>query len=159
MGEAVSAGSSIPGVRIAELREIRDDRGAVLRMLRSDQPEFTRFGECYFSEIRAGAVKAWKRQKRRTQNLAVPVGRIRLVLVDDRGPVGRHEIHELGRPDAYRLLTIPPGIWYGFQGLGPGDALVANCSDLPHQKGEVDERQPQDLSMPAVWLKNISPSG
>ena len=39
----------IDGVIITELRQINDERGAVLHMLRCDAPEFSRFGECYIS--------------------------------------------------------------------------------------------------------------
>ncbi|SVA50049.1 uncharacterized protein METZ01_LOCUS102903, partial [marine metagenome] len=52
--------------------------------MRSDAPEFTTFGECYFSEMIPGAVKAWKCHRKQTQHLAVPIGRVRFVIYDDR---------------------------------------------------------------------------
>ena len=67
--------SLIDGVILTELLQINDERGAVLHMLRNDAPEFTRFGECYFSEVLPSTIKAWKRHHNQTQNLAVPVGR------------------------------------------------------------------------------------
>ena len=36
---------AIDGVRVTPLARIADERGAVLRMLRSDDPHFSRFGE------------------------------------------------------------------------------------------------------------------
>ncbi len=51
--------ASIDGVLVTALRQITDERGAVLHHLRRDAPEFTIFGECYFSETIPGAVKAW----------------------------------------------------------------------------------------------------
>lgn len=98
------------GVVVAALREIPDERGAVLPILRADAPGFSSFGECYFSEIAPGAVKAWKRHSSQTQNLAVPAGRIRMVIYDDRegsATKGRLEILELGRPDRHMRLRIP----------------------------------------------------
>ena len=56
----------------------------MLHMLRCDSTEFTEFGECYFSEVFPGVIKAWKRHRYQTQNLAVPVGRILIVIYDDR---------------------------------------------------------------------------
>ncbi len=129
----------IAGLLLAPLRVIEDERGAVLHMLRSDAPEFTRFGECYFSEVNPGAIKAWKRHRVQTQNLAVPVGRIRIVVYDareDSSTRGHREVIELGRPDAYARLRIPPRLWYGFVGLGTTAALVANCADAPHDPEE-----------------------
>jgi dTDP-4-dehydrorhamnose 3,5-epimerase len=149
----------INGVVITELRQISDERGAVLHMLRCDAPEFTRFGECYFSEVAPGAVKAWKRHRAQTQNIAVPVGRIRMVIYDDRpGAATRGQLHviELGRPDAYMRLRIPPGLWYGFACISAAPALLANCADLPHDPTDSEVRPVNDPAIPyaadsAIW--------
>lgn len=147
-------GSMIEGVTLTELRQINDERGAVLHMLRNDTPEFTRFGECYFSEVLPGAIKAWKRHRAQTQNLAVPVGRIRIVIYDDREistTQGQLQELELGRPDAYSLLRIPPCLWYGFSCISNMPALVANCADLPHNSEESEQRPMNDPDMPFDW--------
>lgn len=146
--------SLIEGVTITELRQIADDRGAVLHMLRCDAPEFRRFGECYFSEVLPGGVKAWKRHRVQTQNLAVPVGRIRMVIYDDREGTatrGQVQVLELGRPDAYFRLRIPPGLWYGFACLSATPALLANCADFPHDPAECDLRPINDPGIPYQW--------
>ena len=130
---------AIVGVSYTKLRVIEDARGAVLHFLRSDSPEFTTFGEVYFSEVLPGAVKGWRRHRRQTQRYVVPTGRVRVVLFDDRdsSPTrGTHHEYELGRPDSYALLTIPPLIWYAFSALGDRAALVANCADIPHDPTE-----------------------
>jgi len=144
----------IDGVTITELREISDERGAVLHMLRSDAPEFVRFGECYFSEVVPGAIKAWKRHSTQTQNLAVPVGRIRMVIYDDResSPTRGHlQVLELGRPDAYLRLRIPSGLWYGFTCISTTPALLANCTDLPHNAADGEVRPLNDPAIPHSW--------
>lgn len=144
----------IQGVIVTELRQIGDERGSVLHMLRCDAPEFNRFGECYFSEVYPGAVKAWKRHRAQTQNLAVPVGRIRLVIYDDReGSMTRGAVQglELGRPDAYRRLSVPPGLWYGFACIGTAPALLANCTDRPHDPADSEVRPPDDTAIPYSW--------
>lgn len=146
--------SKIPGVAIQPLKQIVDDRGAVLHMLRHDSPLFERFGEIYFSLVFPGIVKAWKCHQRMTQNLAVPVGKIRLVIYDDResSPVrGEVEEHILGRPDEYYLVRIPPLLWYGFQGLGSTPALVANCTDLVHDPDEVQRLPLLPSQIPYKW--------
>lgn len=155
MGSNVTNQSRIDGVIITELRQISDARGSVLHLLRCDAPEFTRFGECYFSEVLPGAVKAWKRHRTQTQNLAVPVGRVRLVIYDDResSPTrGNLQIMELGRPDAYLRLMIPPGLWYGFTCIGEIPALLANCADLPHDPTDSDLRAANDPAIPYAWV-------
>ncbi len=146
--------SPIEGVTINALRQISDERGAVLHMLRCDEPGFTRFGECYFSEILPGVVKAWKRHREQTQILAVPIGRIRMVVFDDRqGSITQGQVQalELGRADAYLRLRIPPGLWYGFGCISATPALLANCADLPHDPIDSEVRPIDDPAIPYTW--------
>lgn len=146
---------SIEGLLVTELRQISDERGAILHMLRSDAPEFVSFGECYFSEILPGAIKAWKRHRKQTQNISVPVGRVRLVAYDDRdesSTKGKLQLFELGRPDAYLRLKIPPSIWYGFMCVGSVPALIANCTDFPHDPTENESRPIDDAAIPYQWI-------
>lgn len=161
MDKAVTRLVSIEGVSVTELRQINDDRGAVLHMLRADAPDFVRFGECYFSEIAPGAVKAWKCHGEQTQNVAVPAGRILLAIFDDRessSTRGSLLTLELGRPDAYRRVSIPPGLWYGFAAIGSAPALLANCADLPHNPRESSVKPPDDPSIPYSWFADRGPA-
>lgn len=144
----------IEGVVVHPLKEIADNRGPVLRMMRSDSEIFKRFGEVYFSEIHPGAVKAWKRHKEQTQNLAVPVNRIRLVIYDSRpqsSTHGKFAEYELGRPDNYKLIQIPPLLWYGFETQGGQTALVANCADQPHNPEETESLPAESAQIPYQW--------
>ena len=148
-GLEVDAG--IMGVVLQELAVIPNDNGPVLRMLRPDWPLFAGFGELYFSEVLPGAVKAWKCHSRQTQHLAVPVGRLKLVLYDSRSDsdsFGRIREYLLGRPDCYRLLRIPPGVWYGFTAIGPEKALICNCADLPYDPAESSRKPYDSLDIP-----------
>ena len=145
----------INGVRIDPLRQLRDERGAIFHMLRADEPAFERFGEVYFSFVHPGWVKGWHLHKRMALNYAVPVGRIRLVLFDDRPGSPTHgEVQEieLGSED-YNRVTVPPGIWNGFLGLGESDSMVANCATLPHDPAEIQRLPPDDPRVPYRWME------
>jgi dTDP-4-dehydrorhamnose 3,5-epimerase len=122
-------------------------------MLRADAPHFTGFGEIYFSSIHGGMVKGWRRHRRMTLNLAVPVGRVRLVLYDDRGRSPSHGKTQevlLGH-DLYKLVIVPPGVWSAFQGLDPNTSLVANCASLPHDPTEAENRPLSDPPVAISW--------
>lgn len=146
--------TTIHGVLTLDLGVIPTEGGPVLHMLRSDSPLFTRFGELYFSEVEPGAVKAWKRHTRQTQHFAVPAGRMQVVIHDSRPGSPTHgatEVFLLGRPDNYRLLRIPPLVWYGFGAVGQVTALLCNCADLPHDPAEC-QRAPRDTpDIPYRW--------
>ena len=143
----------IDGVEVRPLRQILDERGKIMHMLRSDDPWFLQFGETYFSAVYPGAVKAWHLHKLMTLNYAVVSGTIKLVLYDDReGSATRSQVQELFLgPDNYQLVTIPPLVWNGFKGVGMHVAVVANCATLPHDPEEIVRMDPSDNPIPYDW--------
>jgi len=147
----------INGVQINPLRQIPDERGKVMHMMKAEDAVFSSFGEIYFSRVYPGAVKAWHLHDRMTINYAVPHGKIKLVLFDDRADsITKGEIQEifLGE-DNYQLVTIPPFVWNGFKGIGTETALVANCASIPHDPNEITRLDPDDCFIPYNWeLKN-----
>jgi dTDP-4-dehydrorhamnose 3,5-epimerase len=143
----------IEGVRVTPLRQIADERGKIMHMLRSDAPHFETFGEIYFSCVHPEAIKAWHIHKEMTLNYAVPFGKIKFVLFDDRPESStRGEIQELYLgPETYHLVTVPPMVWNGFKGIGTETAIVANCATLAHDPTEIDRMDPFDPSVPYDW--------
>lgn len=143
----------IAGVLLTPLRQIPDDRGRIMHMLREDAPHYLRFGEIYFSWVNPGVVKAWHRHREMTLNYAVPVGRVKVVLYDPRpasATAGAVMEVVLGENE-YALLTIPPGLWSGFEGLAPTPSMVANCATLPHRADEIERRDVESPDIPYDW--------
>lgn len=143
----------IEGVRIEPLRQLVDERGKVMHMLRRTDPWFETFGEIYFSAVYPGAIKAWHLHQRMTLNYAAVAGRVKLVLFDDRprsSTAGQIQEIYLGE-DSYQLVVIPPLVWNGFKGIGTESALVANCATIPHDPDEIVRRDPFDPSIPYDW--------
>jgi dTDP-4-dehydrorhamnose 3,5-epimerase len=143
----------IKDVVIQKLKQIIDDRGRVMHMLRLDNPLYQNFGEIYFSEILPGVIKAWKRHKKQTQLIAVPIGMIQLAIYDDRedsASQSHSQVMKLGREN-YCLVKIPPGLWYGFRCISDIPALIANCTDLPHDPGESENNNLSELNL--LWAE------
>lgn len=143
----------IAGVQARPLRQIVDERGKVMHMLRRSDDWFEEFGEIYFSTVWPGAIKGWHLHQRMTLNYAVVQGSIKLVLHDDRADSptrGDTDEFFLG-PDNYQLVTIPPLVWNGFKGIGVEPAIVANCATIPHDPEEIQRRDPFDPSIPYDW--------
>ena len=143
----------IKGVVVEKLKVIGDERGKVMHMLRSDSPHFSRFGELYFSTVNSGVVKAWKKHLKMTQNFAVPVGLIKLVIYDGReeSPTKGEILDlEIGEKN-YCLVKIPPLLWYGFKGIAPVASVIANCADIPHDPEEIKRALPTEASIPYAW--------
>ena len=143
----------IDGVVISPRRQIVDERGKVMHMLKKTDPEFNEFGEIYFSFVFPGVVKAWHLHERMIINYSVPVGRIKLVLFDSRSDSPtKGELQEiyLGE-DQHCLVTIPPLVWNGFKGLGTATSLVANCSSIPHDPLEISRLDPHESFIKYDW--------
>jgi dTDP-4-dehydrorhamnose 3,5-epimerase len=124
----------IDGVEIRQLRIIPDERGMILSMLRNDEEHFKKFGEIYFSEIYPGVVKGWHIHERMTLNYAVVTGSIKLVLYDGREASStKGEVQEIF--------------------LGRETAIVANCSDIPHDPQEISRVDPHNNDIPYNWTR------
>ena len=143
----------ISDVIITPLKQITDERGKVMHMLRADSALFRSFGEIYFSTVHPGAIKGWHLHKKMTLNYAVPSGQIKFVLFDDRtDSATRGQVQEIFMgPDNYCLVTVPPLLWNGFKGIGIGTAIVANCASIPHDPDEIERKDPFDPSVPYDW--------
>lgn len=143
----------IDGVLIKPLRQIPDERGKIMHMVRADDPHFEKFGEIYFSIVYPNVIKGWHLHTKMTLNYAVVSGMIKLVLYDIRkeSPT-KGELQELYiGVDNYALVKIPPGIYNGFKGIGVEPAIVANCSDIPHDPEEIQRMDPFSKDIPYDW--------
>ena len=137
-------GATIESALFTPLKRIHTPGGDVLHGMKTQDIGFDGFGEVYFSFIEPGAIKGWKRHREMTLNLLVPVGAVKFVLFDDRiesEKKGKFEEITICSEKNYGRLTVPPGIWAGFQGIGPGASLVTNVANLPHDSAEVDRME------------------
>lgn len=132
---------SVNDILVTPLRRIPVAGGDVLHAMKRSDPGFVDFGEAYFSLVEKGAVKAWKRHLRMTLNLVVPQGRVRLAFLDKAGRLRDIEIGE----DNYVRLTVPPGLWFGFQGLAAPASLLLNLADMVHDPAEIERKSPDEI--------------
>lgn len=145
--------TGIEGVKVTARRKITDDRGAIFHMLRSDDPEFQKFGEIYFSKIHPGAIKAWHHHSRMVLNYLVVTGSIQLALWDGRkgsGTYGQTQTIYMDEQNS-QLVTVPVGVWNGFKGLGSSSSIVANCATEAHDPAEITRRPYDDREIAYDW--------
>ncbi|MBI1870501.1 MAG: dTDP-4-dehydrorhamnose 3,5-epimerase family protein [Chlamydiae bacterium] len=143
----------IEGVWVYPLKQIPDERGKIMHMLRSSDPHFVKFGEIYFSTAYPGVIKGWHFHHRVILNYAVIVGMIKLVLFDDReGSPTRGELMELFVGESnYALIKIPPKVWNGYKCIGVIPAVVANCATESHDPTEMERLDPFSKRIPYDW--------
>jgi len=135
----------IKGVLITELDVITTPGGNVLHAMKEDDAGYEGFGEAYFSQIDKDVIKAWKRHKRMTLNLVVPVGEIKFLLFDNRDMSNtRFQEITISRSN-YCRLTVPPMIWMGFQGLSNDGSMLLNIANILHDPDEVDRKELSEI--------------
>jgi dTDP-4-dehydrorhamnose 3,5-epimerase len=153
-GAAILSGDRvIEGVKVVPLRRIPDERGTIYHMLKRTDPHYLEFGEIYFSTVYPGVIKGWHKNREMTLNYACIMGRVKLVLYDDRqGSPTREGLMEvfLG-PDDYSLVVIPPEVWNGFKGMSEPFAMVANCCTHPHDPSRSTKLDPFTDKIPYDW--------
>ncbi len=125
-------------ILVVPLRQIEIAGGDVLQVMKQSDSGYVGFGEAYFSWVTSGAIKAWKRHALMTMNIVVPVGQVNFVFCcvnTDGNEEFRVEKIGIG---CYARITVPPGIWFGFQGLHASPSLVLNIASIPHDPNEIE---------------------
>ena len=130
------------GIYKHKLEIIENPSGSIMHALKRSEKAFKGFGEIYFSHVNYKKIKAWKRHKRMTMNLVVPVGKVKFVFYDECKKM--FEEYNLGEKEYFRL-TVDPLIWFGFQGMNQGKNLVMNIANIEHDPFEVERKDFQDL--------------
>ncbi len=144
----------IKDVAIRDLSKIENNKGNIFHVIKSTDPFFKKFGECYISEVYPGKIKAWKKNSVKTQNLTVIKGSVKFVIFDDReNSITKNELNifKIDRDKNYKLLTIPPNLWYGFCCVGDLNSLIINCADHPHNPEHIISLDIDNNLIPYDW--------
>lgn len=137
----------IDGVKVKELRVIPDDRGMLMEMWRSDDPDFQRFGQVYITMVYPGVVKAWHYHEKQTDHFVCVSGMAKVALHDRRegSPTfGETNTFVIGW-QRQRLIIIPNGVYHGFTAVGTEPACIINVPTELFDYDNPDEfRRPAD---------------
>lgn len=160
--QAYGLAATIEGVRIVDLKRHADDGGSMTELTRllDGHPEaFADFTvrQINYSEVQAGAIKAFHLHTRQTDIWYVPPSdRMLVVLLDARERSATEGVRmrlTLGNGSS-RLLRIPPGVAHGVRNLGPATGRIIYLVDVPFSPDPAlcDEgRLPWDFTGEDVW--------
>lgn len=133
---------SLNDILVTPLARMAVVGGDVLHAMKCTDTGYAGFGEAYFSSVSMGAVKAWKLHTQMTMNIIVPVGRVRFVF--HLRATDEYRVEELGE-DRYARLTVPPGIWFGFQGMAASNSMLLNIANIAHDPAEVQRAATSEI--------------
>ena len=134
---------TVDGVLLTPLKRIHHPKGDVFHGMKKSDPGFSGFGEAYFSTINSEDTKPWKKHFQMTLNFVVPVGEIRFVIYDDRDNSITKDCFfdvTLGANN-YQRITIPPGVWVAFSGVGGTYNLLLNLASIEHDPTEMEKKE------------------
>lgn len=139
----------IKGVSLKKLMVHRDERGAVFEILRSDWPEFKRFGQAYITVCKPGWVKGWHYHKKQTDNFCVIKGKAKIVLIDSKKKKFMEFILSDKEPS---LLTIPAKVIHGFECVSKDECWILNIPNRLYDYKRPDEYR-MKLDDPSIPYK------
>jgi dTDP-4-dehydrorhamnose 3,5-epimerase len=150
-----SARPLIAGVMTRPLKSITDERGRLMELLRSDWPEFEKFGQCYMTLAYPGVVKGWHYHRTQVDHFICVSGMLKLVLYDGRqkSPT-RGVINEFFMGVHNPLLVkIPALVYHGFKCISEEECLLINLPNNLYNYKEPDEyRLPAHTpKIPYTW--------
>jgi len=153
---------AIEGVEVVEVKRFHDDGGSLTELGRLSAGIHAAFPgfevkQVNYSEMEAGAIKAFHLHRRQTDVWFVPPGdKLLLVLVDVRATSRTRNARRrmvLGDGTS-RLVRIPPGVAHGVKNLGQTRGRIIYFVDTHFSaaRDETEEgRLPWDFAGAAIW--------
>jgi len=135
-------------ISVNDQKRIWTEGGDVLQVISKNATGFEGFGEAYFSMINHSFIKGWKRHRRMTMNLVVPLGEVRFVFCHTEQNGKQNFRMECAGVKRYVRITVPPNIWFAFQGLSSPNSLILNIASIPHDPEEVERVPLQSIKCP-----------
>ena len=140
--------SLLSKILVTSLAQIEVPGGNVMHAIKTTDLGFSDFGEAYFSSINYTSIKAWKRHTKMTMNIIVPVGRVLFAFaIKNENDFYEFRSEEIGG-DNYSRITVPPMIWFGFQGMSPGGSLALNIANIAHDPNEIERLNLEKINFP-----------
>tara|TARA_Y100000996_G_scaffold377533_1_gene329657 strand:- start:199 stop:609 length:411 start_codon:yes stop_codon:yes gene_type:complete len=122
-------------ISIKNLSIIKNKKGDILKgFLKSDNKTIN-VKEVYFSEINPKQIKAWKKHNKMTSNLIAVKGEIKIVIQKK----DKSFVTEIISKKNYKMISIPPNYWFGFQCISTEAGMLVNISNEEHDDLESDQ--------------------
>ena len=129
-------------IKVIPLKIKKQPLGNVMHVLKKKELKKRNFGEAYFSKIKFNKIKAWKYHLKANLNLVVPYGKVKFVFYSQKKNI--FKTIEIGEKK-YSRLTVPPKIWFGFQGVGKPESIILNITNVQHNPKEILIRKKNEI--------------
>lgn len=117
---------------LTPLKIISNPKGDIFKVIKKNDAGFVSFGEVYFSTVNKNEIKGWKKHRKMTLNIVVPIGEIKFVIFDENN---KNFFQISISKKNYQRLTVPPNYWVAFKGIHEYNLLL-NLSNIIHDPYE-----------------------
>ena len=124
-------------IQVKKLSIISNNKGDILKGFMKSENTSMEVKEVYFTEINPKEIKAWKMHKSMICNLIVVQGKIKITIQKK----DKSFITEVLSKENYKMITIPPNFWFGFQCVSSQTSLLANISNQEHSDLESEQME------------------
>ncbi len=137
------------GILLKKLNIIPNNKGDIYHGLKVTDDSFSGFGEAYFSRIKSGQTKGWKKHKKMTLNLIVPIGEVDFFIYDNRFKKQEDAFFKVTLSEIkYYRLTVPPMLWLAFSGKSKLESLILNIANIEHDPLECINKDFSSIPLP-----------
>lgn len=148
----------IHDVVVTRLKVFEDERGLLKHMMTAEDPDFHGFGQVYCSTVFLRMVKGWHFHKKAYRSYIALSGVIRVALYDEReNSPSKGVVQEIFMgPINHVRVTIPPGIWSGFQCYADAPGVLCDVVNMPYNPDDSKRCDPYDNHIPFDWTSNYN---
>ena len=129
-------------VIITPINKVKLEGGDIIKNIKVGDIGYKNFQETYYSLIKFGKRKGWKKHLEMTLNLTCPIGEVNFVFSED---LKYFENFLLNEKNLFRI-TIYPGVWFAFEGLYKPYSIVNNVADMIHNPNEIERKNLSDVN-------------
>ena len=115
-------------VKLREVKIIKNNKGKIFKIF--NNIHLKNKYELYSSEVKVNTIKAWKYHKKITNNFYVTIGKVKFVILK------KNKFLNFTINNS-QILTLPPGYWYGFKGMGNSKSYILNLINKKHNEKEM----------------------
>ena len=121
-------------IKVFKENERYSPNGNITTFIKKGKKGYAGFGEVYFSRIKPKKIKGWKKHKKMTMNLLVIKGKVKFVFFNENTKKFFSKILDEKKP---QRLFVKPGLWFAFESISKEISIIANFSNIKHNKKEV----------------------
>jgi dTDP-4-dehydrorhamnose 3,5-epimerase len=129
------------GIILTPLKQIHNLKGDIFHAMKKSDIGYNGYGEAYFSTIKTGDIKGWKKHTKMTLNLVVPLGEVEFVVYNENN---KEFFNVVLSQNNYQRLTIKPGLWLSFRGIDQHNMLL-NLANIEHDSHEAINKELKEI--------------